>query len=325
MTDGGRGVPQRRIKWSYMDHWRSNGPSGPIDQWHSRRAMTRFLRQVAAVGFDAIDTFDFRYWQILEQYGSVANYQEFVQEQGLERIVNTFHGVYYEWDRYAPENPATHAAMVEDFKVTMERWSGIQLDNIIVMPGSRYFDDHGPTDDHLKHAAEAWAKVGEVTQQYGVNLTCHHEHYAGIRNRRQIDTFYEHADPQYVNFFVDTAQHCIAGVDPVAVYEAHHERVTGFHFKDTRHVDTHDDYKLFPEAEVSAVTTEKWFYEMGTEEGLVDFEGMMRAVRDRGYTGWISVEHDKADKLGGDYAESTAISRWYAKNVLDAIYAEVDA
>lgn len=325
MTDGGRGVPQRRIKWSYMDHWRSNSPSGPIDQWHSRKTMARFLRQVAAVGFDAIDTFDFRFWQILEQYGSVANYQEFVQEQGLERIVNTFHGVYYEWDRYAPENPATHATMVEDFKVTMERWSGIQLDNIIVMPGSRYFDDHGPTDDHLKNAAEAWAKVGEVTQQYGVTLTCHHEHYAGIRNRRQIDTFYEYADPRYVSFFVDTAQHCIAGVDPVAVYSDHHARVTGFHFKDTRYVDTNEDYKLFPEAEVSAVTTEKWFYEMGTDEGLVDFEAMMRAVRDHGYTGWISVEHDKADKLGGDYAESTAISRWYAKNVLDRIYAEVDA
>ncbi len=38
--------------------------------------------------------------------------------------------------------------------------------------------------------------------------------------------------------------------------------------------------------------------------------------------GWISVEHDKADKLGGDYAESTAIARWYAKNVLDGIYTE---
>ena len=130
------------------------------------------------------------------------------------------------------------------------------------------------------------------------------------------------ADPRYVKFFVDTAQHCIADVDPVAVYEKHHERVTGFHFKDTRHKDVNDDYRMFPDAEVSAKTTEKWFYEMGTEEGLVDFEAMMRSVRDNGYTGWISVEHDKADKLGGDYAESTAISRWYAKNVLDGIYNE---
>ena len=32
------------------------------------------------------------------------------------------------------------------------------------------------------------------------------------------------------------------------------------------------------------------------------------------------MEHDKANKLGGDYAESTAISRWYADNVLAGIY-----
>lgn len=315
-------VGDAAIKWSYMDHWRSNSPSGPIDQWHSRLAMKRFLRQVAGVGFDAIDTFDFRYWQILEQYGSVANYQEFVQEQGLERIVNTFHGVYYTPDRYAPEVAATHPTILEDFRVTMERWSDIQLDNIIVMPGSRCFDEAGISDDGLKNAAEVWTKVGAITQEYGVNLTCHHEFYAGIRTRDQIDTFYRYADEQYVKFFVDTAQHCIADVDPVGVYEAHHQRVTGFHFKDTRHKDTNKDYLLFPDAEVSAVTTEKWFYEMGTAEGLVDFEAMMRSVRDHGYSGWISVEHDKADKLGGDYAESTAVSRWYAKNVLDRIYQE---
>lgn len=310
------------IKWSYMDHWRSNGPSGPIDQWHSRRAMTRFLRQVAAVGYDAIDTFTFRIWQILEQYGSVANYQEFVQEQGLERVVNAFHGVYYSPERYAPELPETLPAMLDDFRMTMELWSGIQLDNVIVMPGSRNFDDGGITDDALKYAAEAWAKVGAITREYGVNLTCHHEFYCGIRTREQIDTFYRYADPEYVKFFVDTAQHCIADVDPVDVYDTHHARVTGFHFKDTRTKDVNEDYRLRPEAEVSAVTTEKWFYEMGTAEGLVDFEAMMRSVRDHGYTGWISVEHDKADKLGGDYAESTAIAAWYARNVLDGIYAE---
>jgi sugar phosphate isomerase/epimerase len=310
------------IRWSYMDHWRSRGPAGPIDQWQSRRAMQRFLRQVKAVGFDAIDTFDFRIWQILEQYGSVANYQEFVQEQGLERIVNAFHGVYYTPDRYAPEVPATLPTILDDFTRTMDMWSGIQLDNIIVMPGSRNFTEQGVTDDELKHAADTWGKVGEITRQYGVNLTCHHEFYAGIRTRRQIDVFYEHADPEYVKFFVDTAQHCIADVDPVAVYEAHHERVTGFHFKDTRDKDVNEDYRLWPDAEVSAVTTEKWFYEMGTDEGLVDFESMMRSVRDHGYTGWISVEHDKADKLGGDYSESTAIARWYAKHVLDPIYEE---
>lgn len=308
------------VRWSYMDHWRTSSPSGPIDQWHSQREMRNFLRQLVAVGFEAIDTFDFRFWQILEQYGSVANYQEFVQEQGLERIVNTFHGVYYDPSWYAPEVPATHETILEDFKVTMDRWSGIKLDNIIVMPGSRNFDEGGVTDDAIKHAAEIWGRVGEITQQYGVNLACHHEFYGGIRTRRQIEVFYENADPRFVTFFLDTAQHKIVGDDPVELYEAFHDRVSGVHFKDTYNLDTEDDYKLFPDAELLGRTTARWFYEMGTAEGLVEFEPFMAALRCHGYSGWFTVEHDKANKLGGEYSESTAISRWYAKNVLERIY-----
>jgi inosose dehydratase len=155
---------------------------------------------------------------------------------------------------------------------------------------------------------------------FGVRLTCHHEFFCGIQSEPDIDTFYSYTDPQYVSLFVDTAQHCIAGLDPVALYNRHAHRVSGFHFKDTRNVATGDDHRHRPDSEIMAPTTGKWFYEMGTPQGLVDFEAMMTAVRDNGYTGWISVEHDKANKEGGDYSESTAISRWYAKNVLEEIY-----
>ena len=73
---------ERHIKWSYMDHWRSNGPAGPIDQWHSHKTMSAFLKQIKATGFDAIDTFDFRIWQMYGDYGGPAKYQEMVQDHG---------------------------------------------------------------------------------------------------------------------------------------------------------------------------------------------------------------------------------------------------
>ena len=97
--------------------------------------------------------------------------------------------------------------------------------------------------------------------------------------------------------------------------------MSGFHFKDTRNVAQGDDHRHRPDSEIMAPTTGKWFYEMGTPHGLVDFEAMMTAVRDNDYRGWISVEHDKANKEGGDYSESTAVARWYAANVLERIYA----
>ncbi|GAB7004815.1 hypothetical protein JCM18899A_22880 [Nocardioides sp. AN3] len=311
---------ERRIKWSYMDHWRSNGPAGPIDQWHNVKTMSSFLKQIKATGFDAIDTFDFRIWQMYGTYGGPAKYQQMVQDHGLERIVNTFHAADYDVRNYAPHLPETHDNILEDFRVTMGRWSEIQLDNIIVMPATLYYDMEPVTEDKLKHTADVWNKVGEITASYGVRLTCHHEFFCGIQSEQDIDTFYSYTDPEVVSLFVDTAQHCIAGLDPVALYHRHAHRVSGFHFKDTRNVATGDDHRHRPDSEIMAPTTGKWFYEMGTPHGLVDFEAMMTAVRDNAYEGWISVEHDKANKEGGDYSESTAISRWYAANVLERIY-----
>ncbi|MFD1715435.1 sugar phosphate isomerase/epimerase family protein [Amnibacterium flavum] len=310
------------MKWSYMDHWRSPSPNGPIDQWQTYDSMDRFLKQVAAVGYDAIDTFDHRYFTIIDQYGSVANYQEFVQERGLERIVNTFHAAAYDQRNYAPHIASTHDNILEDFRVTMDRWSGIQLDNIIVMPATLYYDMEPVTEDKIKTTAELWNKVGAITLDAGVKLTCHHEFFCGIQSKEELDTFYAYTDPALVNLFVDTAQHCIASVDPVEFYEKYADRVTGFHFKDTRHQDLVGDYRRRPDAELMGTTTPRWFHEMGDEGGLVDFEAFMRAVVRNGYDGWLSVEHDKANKLGGDHAESTAIARWYAKNVLEKVARE---
>ena len=310
----------RHIKWSYMDHWRSNGPAGPIDQWHDRHTMSDFLKQIKAVGFDAIDTFDFRLGQIYGDYGGPAKYQEVVQDHGLERIVNIFHAADYDTRTYAPHLPETHEAILEDFRVTMGHWSSIRLDNIIVMPATLYYDMEPITEDKLKITADLWGKVGRITAEYGVKLTCHHEFFCGIQSEADIETFYSYADPEYVHLFVDTAQHCIASVDGVELYKRHADRVSGFHFKDTHDVAVDGDHRHRPDSEIMAPTTGKWFYEMGTPEGRVDFEAMMTAVRDTGYEGWISVEHDKANKQGGDYSEATAVSRWYAANVLEKIY-----
>ena len=137
-----------------MDHWRSNGPAGPVDQWHSRKTMSAFLKQIKATGFDAIDTFDFRIWQMYGDYGGPAKYQEMVQDHGLERIVNTFHAADYDVRNYAPHLPETHENILEDFRVTMGRWSEIQLDNIIVMPATLYYDMEPVTEDKLKYTAE---------------------------------------------------------------------------------------------------------------------------------------------------------------------------
>ena len=136
----------------------------------------------------------------------------------------------------------------------------------------------------------------------------------------EIRKFYEWTDPRYVYYWCDAAQTVIAGQDPVKLYNKYHDRTAGFHFKDTRHVDRREDYRSQPDPELCASTTPRWFWEMGTPGGLVDFPALMRALREHGYEGWIGVEHDKADVGGGNYPESTALAMWYARSVLEPIY-----
>jgi sugar phosphate isomerase/epimerase len=309
------------LRWSYMDHWRADTARGPVTQYHSRRQMDDFVKQVSAVGFDGLDMFDFQVFALSEMFGSVEAYQRYLQDHGISKIVNLFRGIMYDHRVADAHVRETHDAIVESTRWMLGNWQGLDIENLIVMPASLYIDTAPVTPDKIKAAAECWSRVGEMSlEEFGVRTTGHHEFFCAIRTEEDILRFYEWADPRYVSFFCDTAQHCIAGVDPVGLYEKLHDRVSGFHFKDTRQRDTTGAFAHRPDAELMSPQTDRWFYEMGTEGGLVDFPRLMEALKRHEFTGWVTVEHDKAN-IGGDYAESTALSMWYARHVLGEIYA----
>lgn len=307
------------LRWSYMDHWRADTPRGPMTQYGSRRLMDDFVKQIGAVGFEGLDMFDFQIYGLVQMFGSIEKYQEYLQDHGIAKIVNLFRGIMYDPRVADPHVRETHDEIVESTRRMLGMWENLQIENLIVMPAGLYADTAPVTEDKIKAAAECWNRVGEMSAGFGVRTTGHHEFFCAIRTEEDILRFYEWTDPRYVSFFCDTAQHCIAGVDPVELYLKLHDRVSGFHFKDTREVDTTQAYMNRPDAELMAPQTPRWFYEMGTEGGLVDFPRLMRALSEHEFTGWITVEHDKAN-IGGDYAESTALSMWYAKRVLSEIY-----
>ena len=307
------------LRWSYMDHWRADTPRGPMTQYGSRRLMDNFVKQVSAVGFEGLDMFDFQVYGLTQMFGSIEKYQEYLQDHGITKIVNLFRGIMYDPRVADPHVRETHDEIVESTRRMLGMWQGLQIENLIVMPASLYADTAPVTEDKIKAAAECWNRVGEASAEFGVRTTCHHEFFCAIRTEEDILSFYKWTDPRYVGFFCDTAQHCIAGVDPVALYLQLHDRCSGFHFKDTREADTTQAFAHRPDAELMAPQTARWFYEMGTEDGLVDFPRLMRALKEHQFTGWITVEHDKAN-IGGDYAESTALSMWYAKHVLAEVY-----
>ena len=321
MTDTAMTDTPNKLRWAYMDHWRIDGPQGYTSVYTSPRHLDGFLKQVSALGFEAIETFDFHLGVLVELFGSLKNAREFMQERGIERVLSLFHAVMYRNGVSNAHEPATHDVLFANAQRVASSCGDLGVQNLIVMPAGQYHDVEPVSDAKIRACADLWSRVGKMTLDYGIRVCAHHEFYCGIHHAEELRKFYEWSDPRYVFWYCDTAQHTISGVDPVDLYLKLHDRCGGFHLKDTHHVDLVDDYRQRPESEVTAKTTPRWFWEMGTEEGLVDFPALFKAMKEYKFEGWVSVEHDKADFGGSDYPASTAISAWYIRNVLSKIYA----
>jgi inosose dehydratase len=103
----------------------------------------------------------------------------------------------------------------------------------------------------------------------------------------------------------------------IALYRRYHARVRHFHFKDALAVDSLNEYRL-PNAERALIgaggerAIPRWFCEMGTPEGLVDFPGLLAAMQELGYAGWVIVESDKGP---APIASSIMLNGWYAQRM----------
>jgi inosose dehydratase len=307
-------------KWSYMDHWVTQTPQGPLHPSFNRTHMDRYIRQLSALGFTGFDTFFFYLPTYAGMYGGIVGFERFLQDNGFEKVTGIFSAYPYATRYQAPHRPETHDRILADCEYTLRAAEGLSgVENFIVMPTSTCFQVEPVTVEKIKIMADLWNRVGERTLAHGMRTTCHFEFWGAIRTREQLETFFAHTDPRYVHFFCDTAQHTIAGVDPVQLFRDYRDRCTGFHFKDAVTVDTADAYRTPPDPELMADGVERWFYEMGTDTGLVDFPALLQEIVDAGYDGWLTVEHDKADIGGGSYAEATAVAKWYIDNVLDTV------
>lgn len=309
-----------RLRWAYMDHWRIDTPQGPLSQYTSHAHLDGFLKQIAVLGFEAIETFDFHLGLFRELFGSLQGARSFMQDRGIDRVLSLFHAVMYDARQSAPEVRETHDRIFNYARHIMESSSGLGVENFIVMPAGLYYDVEPVTDDKIRACAEIWSRVGRMTRDFGVRTCAHHEFFCGLRSRDELRKFYEWSDPESVFWYCDTAQHVIAGVDPVQLYRDLATRCGGFHLKDTHHVDLTEDYRRRPDAEIMAPTTPRWFWEMGTPGGLVDFPALFRSMREHGYQGWIGVEHDKADLGGSNYPESTAVAAWTLRDLIARHY-----
>ncbi len=150
----------------------------------------------------------------------------------------------------------------------------------------------------------------QVREETGLRTVLHQHIGTYIETMPELRRFAESTDPRLVGLCLDTGHWSFGGGDPVAALRELRERVWHVHFKDF-------------EPDVARRSREEgWdgprsvgqgvFCELGA--GSVDFRGVIRALDEIGYEGWVVVEQDVLPGMGTP-AESARRNREYLRSL----------
>jgi len=320
------------VKWGYgYNHFRVPGMSGtgPLlrKENHERALKVLSICRFKGVELTARNS-TFGTPEAIElRFGSTAKFMDFVRSCGVDQISSIFLGLGGGAPRGSspdtgpgsgsPSDPKSHAAVLASARTFAQLMHDVNGSCLVVQPMQSYWREAPVTEEKIKNAAACWNAVGKMTKELNVQTALHIDFLSAIHGMADIETLLRFTDPELVGLAVDTAELTIAGVDPVALYDKHYARVKHFHFKQACSVDAASEYK-----ETNADNRmlngwgkkeiERWFWELGTAGGLVDFPALMKSIKQHGYSGWIIVESDRSPHP----AESTMMNSWYVQHVL---------
>ena len=308
-----------------ISQWKPN-----FDDFTRREQHVRALKVIAACGFTGVELragtgrWDplGRPASIAANYGSAAAFTDILRQIGIEAVCSWY---------FDPGEPVgeelsggrsvldagDHKAITESVMPFAEFLAVAGGSRLVVRPLPSAWRAGELTAGAVATAADGWNQAGAATAGLGVGVSLHVDCLSAAADATTLDALLEATDPALVGLTLDTAELTLAGLDPVAVYRRHRDRVDHVHLKDTRHVDESGE-RLRPHAEAAmllaggAREVDRWFYECGTPGGLVDFPALLRELRADRYPGWLVCESEQTPNP----ARSVMLNGWYARRVL---------
>jgi inosose dehydratase len=154
--------------------------------------------------------------------------------------------------------------------------------------------------------------VADYLAQAGLRMAYHHHLGTVVESQRDIDRFLESTGTS-VGLTVDTGHAALGGIDTLALIRDHPRRVAHVHCKDIRSR-VHDQAKSAGRSFLSGVIS-GMFTVPG--DGDLEFAGVMQALAEIGYAGWIIVEAEQDPAV--------AIPKTYAALGLRTLRSEASA
>jgi inosose dehydratase len=229
------------------------------------------------------------------------------------------------WVSVNLENPDCHAQSAADAVRTGRQLARVGGDRAVVVLGNDpYGNPHRTMVAGRVTAADAMPEEQWTTFATGANLvarrvmdeagirTVLHPHIGTlIETGAEARRLFDMTDPTVLGLCLDTGHWTFgAGGDPVAAVRELRDRVWHVHFKDC------------DPAVMAASRANGWngpesvghgvFCELG--QGSVDFPGMLTALEEIGYAGWVVVEQDVLPGMGNP-RESARRNREYLRSI----------
>jgi sugar phosphate isomerase/epimerase len=274
----------RRIRWAAgWLLWRDYKPR--------RFTLADALQDLKAAGADGIE-FTPRPGELAAAGLTTDSVVRLLRDAGLVVSAHYFSGPFYD--------PAKKAELFAQAREKIDSLRAFGARHIVVGPPA------APAGlsrmDVIARIAPVLNDLGRLARDHGMVIGVHPHLNTVIESPEETEAIMERCDPALVGLALDTGHVHLAGGDVVATVIKHGARLNYFHFKDGVRPYSRPDF--FPNLR-----------DLGS--GEVDFPGVMGALRDIRYQGWINIEQDFTATTPG---ASCRASIHYVRNVLSPIY-----
>ena len=275
----------RRVRWAAgWLLWRDYKPR--------RIALTEALQDLKAAGADGIE-FTPRPGELAAAGLTMEAVTRLLRDAGLVVPAHYFSGPFDD-----PAKKAEILAQVQEKIDSLRAFGAVNM--VIGPPAAPAGADRMAV---IARMAPILNDVGRLARSQGIAIGVHPHLNTVVESPAETDAIMERCDPAVVGLALDTGHFHLAGGDVVAAVKKYGSRLNYLHFKDAVRPFTRPDF--FPNLR-----------DLG--KGEVDFPGVMRALRELRYQGWINVEQDFTATTPG---ASCRASLDYVHKVLSPIYA----
>ena len=257
-----------------------------------------FLSEVAELGYEGV------------QYGSPGS--------DPRTVVSRFghHGIEFA-ERYfaircTPDGPAQDSLDEADSLLRELQAVGGRM-MVAALDGSPDRDRHaGRASQAAGLSPEGWDRLTQLLEKVasraaksGVLVSFHPHAGTYVESPAETQRLLEGCDPSVVGLCLDTGHWLVGGGDPVAAIDTYGRRITHVHLKD---VDPDVLRRLSSNgiATLTEAVEERIFCPLG--DGVLDLDGVLRALARVDYQGWLMVEQDSFHGTANEVAARSRIA-----------------